>query len=85
MGEIQMQFGVTYYTYIFAIIVLGLSTLASLYSIQYMEGKERLGFFYSNYLLTITGMVGIIFSQDFISFFIFWEIMTWSSYLLSNL
>ena len=82
MGEIQMQFGVTHYTYIFAIIVLGLSTLASLYSIQYMEGKERLGFFYSNYLLTVAGMIGIIFSQDFISFFIFWEIMTWSSYLL---
>ncbi len=82
VGEIQMQFGVTYYTYIFAIIVLGLSTLASLYSIQYMQGKQRLGFFYSNYLLTVAGMIGIIFSQDFISFFIFWEIMTWSSYLL---
>ena len=82
MGEIQMQFGVTYYTYLFAIIVLGLSTLASLYSIQYMQGKERLGFFYSNYLLTIAGMIGIVFSEDFISFFIFWEIMTWSSYLL---
>ena len=82
LGEIQMQFGVTYYTYIFAIIVLGLSTLASLYSIQYMQGKAKLGFFYSNYLLTIAGMTGIIFSQDFISFFIFWEIMTWSSYLL---
>lgn len=82
MGGIQMQFGITYYTYIFAIIVFGLSTLASLYSIKYMEGKERLGFFYSNFILTITGMVGVIFSQDFISFFIFWEIMTWSSYLL---
>ena len=82
VGEIQMQFGVNYYTYIFAIIVLGLSTLASLYSIQYMKGKERLGFFYSNYLLTVAGMIGIVFSQDFISFFIFWEIMTWSSYLL---
>ncbi len=82
LGEIQMQFGVTPYTFVFAIIVLGLGTLASLYSIGYMKDKERLGYFYSNFILTITGMIGIVFSQDFISFFIFWEIMTWSSYLL---
>ena len=82
IGEIPMQFGVTPYTYIFAIIVLGLGSLASLYSIGYMKYQERLGYFYSNFILTLAGMVGIIFSQDFISFFIFWEIMTWSSYLL---
>ncbi len=82
LGEIPMQFGVTPYTYIFAIIVLGLGTLASLYSIGYMQGKKRLGYYYANFILTVTGMIGIIFSQDFISFFIFWEIMTWSSYLL---
>ncbi len=82
LGEINMQFGITSYTYIFALIVLGLGVLASLYSIQYMQGKERLGFFYSNFILSIAGMLGIIFSKDFISFFIFWEIMTWSSYLL---
>ena len=82
LGGIQMQFGVNNYTYIFAIIVLGLSLLASLYSIKYMQDKDRLGYFYSNFILSIAGMVGIIFSRDFISFFIFWEIMTWSSYLI---
>ena len=82
LGGIQMQFGVNNYTYIFAILVLGLSLLASLYSIKYMQNKDRLGYFYSNFILTVAGMVGIIFSRDFISFFIFWEIMTWSSYLI---
>ncbi|RUA07398.1 MAG: hypothetical protein DSY82_08165 [Flavobacteriia bacterium] len=82
LGGIQMQFGLNSFTYLFAIIVLGLGVLASLYSIQYMKGKERLGYFYFNFVLTILGMVGIIFSQDFITFFIFWEIMTWSSYLI---
>jgi len=82
LGEIPMQYGVTPYTYIFAIIVLGLGTLAAMYSIEYMKDKDRLGYFYSNFLLTISGMLGIVFSQDFISLFIFWEIMTWSSYLL---
>ncbi|MCK5677135.1 MAG: hypothetical protein KAH72_01480, partial [Flavobacteriaceae bacterium] len=82
LGGVQMQFGVNSYTYIFAILVLGLSLLASLYSIKYMQNNDRLGYFYSNYILTIAGMLGIIFSRDFISFFIFWEIMTWSSYLI---
>lgn len=82
LGGIQMQLGLNSYTYLFAIIVLGLGVLASLYSIQYMKGKERLGYFYFNFVMTILGMVGIIFSQDFITFFIFWEIMTWSSYLI---
>ncbi len=82
LGDIQMQFGVNNYTFIFAILVLGLSILASLYSIKYMQNNDRLGYFYSNYILTVAGMLGIIFSQDFISFFIFWEIMTWSSYLI---
>ncbi len=82
LGGIQMQFGVNNYTYIFAILVLGLSLLASLYSIKYMQDKDRLGYFYSNFILTVAGMMGIIFSRDFISFFIFWEIMTWSSYLI---
>ncbi|MEN8125131.1 MAG: proton-conducting transporter membrane subunit [Bacteroidota bacterium] len=82
LGGIQMQFGVNNYTYIFAILVLGLSLLASLYSIKYMQNNDRLGYFYSNFILTVTGMLGIIFSRDFISFFIFWEIMTWSSYLI---
>ncbi len=82
LGEIQLQWGIDSFGYIFALIVLGLGSLASLYSISYMQNKERTGIFYFNFVLVITSMVGIIFSQDFISFFIFWEIMTWSSYLL---
>ena len=82
IGGIDLQWGVDKYTYLFGIIVLGLGVLASMFSIQYMQGKERLGYFNLNFVLSMLGMVGIIFSQDFVSFFIFWEIMTWSSYLI---
>ena len=67
---------------IFMMIVLGLGTLATLYSIQYMQGKERQGSFYANFLLSLGAMFGILISRDFISFFVFWEIMTWSSFLI---
>ena len=82
IGGIDLQWGIDSYTSFFGIIVLGLGVLASMFSIQYMQGKDRLGYFNFNFVLSILGMVGIIFSQDFVSFFIFWEIMTWSSYLI---
>ena len=82
LGGIQLQWGLNSYGNLFGIIVLGLGTLASLFSISYMQNTERSGSFYFNFVLVMLGMVGIIFSNDFISFFIFWEIMTWASYLI---
>ncbi len=82
LGGIEMQWGINDYSYYFSYIVLGLGVLALLYSIKYIEGKARQGYFYASFLLTILGMIGVIISQDFVSLFIFWEIMTWASFLL---
>ncbi len=82
LAGLDFIWSVDAYANIFMMIVLGLGTLATLYSIQYMQGKERLGSFYANFLLTIGAMFGILISRDFISFFVFWEIMTWSSFLI---
>jgi len=82
LGDITLSLGMGYYGLLFSIIILGLGLLAGLYSIPYMKGKDNLGFFYMNFLLSIFGMLGIVLSKDFVSFFVFWEIMTWSSYLL---
>ena len=79
---INLQWGITNFGYIFTYIVLGLGVLAGIYAVAAMKGKENLGFFYSNFILSIMAMMGILFSSDLISFFIFWEIMTWSSYLM---
>ena len=49
LGDIQMQFGVNNYTYIFAILVLGLSILASLYSIKYMQNNDRSRYAWYNF------------------------------------
>ena len=82
MSGISLQWGMTDFGYIFAYIVLGLGVLAGIYAVAAMKGKENLGFFYSNYILSIMAMMGILFSRDLVSFFVFWEIMTWSSYLM---
>jgi NADH-quinone oxidoreductase subunit M len=82
LAGLDLQWGINAYAMYFAYIIFGLSVLALLYSIKYMEGKARLGYFYASFLITIVGMFGVVFSQDFVSLFIFWEIMTWASFLL---
>ena len=82
MLEFNFQWGITNFSNIFAYIVIGLGILASVYAVAAMKGKENLGFFQANFILSIMSMMGILFSRDLISFFIFWEIMTWSSYLM---
>ncbi len=82
IGGFSLQWGLTPFAKYFVYIILGMSVLSLLYSIEYMNGKARLGYFYGSFLLTILGMMGVVLSQDFISLFIFWEIMTWASFLL---
>ncbi len=78
----EAEWGFNKYGKLFALIVMTLSPLALIYSIAYMKGQEKRGTFYFSFFLTILGMMGILMSRDFVSLFIFWEIMTWASYLL---
>ena len=68
--------------YIFEALVIVIGAASLVYAIPYMKGKKNLGYFYMNFFLSLGSMTGILMSQDLISFFIFWEIMTWSSYFL---
>ncbi len=81
-GGVHLKLGITPFSYFFAILVLLLGVASAIYSVGFMKGKPRKSYYYFNYLLTIMAMLGILFSRDFISFFVFWEIMTWASYLM---
>lgn len=78
----QMQWGYDEYSWLFAMMVAVLSVFALVYSLSYMSGKGRSGYYLFNMVLVTASMYGILFSQDFLSLFFFWEIMTWSSFLL---
>ena len=69
--------GITYY---FTTIVTGIALASSIYSLAYV--KQRVGEFYALLLMMVLGMVGVFFSWDFITFFVFWELMSITSYLL---
>jgi len=69
-------------SWFFAIAIQTVTTLSVIFSLTYMKGKERVDFYYLMMLLCNAGMLGIVLSGDLVSFYIFWEIMSWSAFLL---
>jgi len=52
------------------------------YSIRFMENESGAPLYYTSLLLMIAGMIGVVSAGDFFTFFIFWELMCISSYVL---
>ncbi len=69
-------------SWLFGIMIFGFGLMVLIYSTAYMKGKERIGLFCFSLCITIASMVGIVVSADLLSFFFFWEIMTWASFLM---
>lgn len=67
---------------LFALLFSGVMLLVTLYSTAYIrhEGGERHYFFFL--FLMVGSLMGVATATDLGSFYLFWELMTWSSYLL---
>jgi len=59
-----------------------LGFLVAIYSVSYMEKESRLTEFYTLVTFMMAGMTGIVMAGDFFTLFIFWELMSLSSYVL---
>ena len=59
-----------------------LGVLVAIYSTSYMERETRLTEFYTLFLFLLAGLVGVTMAGDFFTLFIFWELMSISSYVL---
>jgi len=82
IGPFDIVWGNSAYSQLFAILISVLGLFALIYSSDFMAGKKSLGYYYMNFIIAIGGMYGIVYSQDLVSLFFFWEIMTWSSFML---
>ncbi len=65
-----------------AFTFLLLSIFVSVYSVRYMEHETRVTEYYALFLGMVAGMIGVVFAGDFFTFFIFWELMCVTSYVL---
>jgi formate hydrogenlyase subunit 3/multisubunit Na+/H+ antiporter MnhD subunit len=69
-------------SWFFAITISSLGALCTIFSLSYMKGRERTDFYYLMMLVVNAAMLGIVLAGDLVSFYIFWEIMSWSTFLL---
>ncbi|MBN1577764.1 MAG: hypothetical protein JW913_14485 [Chitinispirillaceae bacterium] len=69
-------------SWFFAIAIVVVGFLSIVFSFSYIKGKERADFYYLMMLLVNAGMIGIVLSADLLTFYIFWEIMSWGAFLL---
>ena len=69
-------------SWFFAITIVAIGLLSVIYSLEYMKNQQKLDFYYFILLLINASMIGTVISGDFISFFVFWEIMSLATYIL---
>ncbi len=77
-----LRFGTNGITSFFAVIVVLSYLFVAFTAFALVKDKEYHGSFYLFFNIVAGSLLGIIYSRDLISFFIFWEMMTWSSYFL---
>lgn len=68
---------------LFALLITGIGALVVLYSIFYLsKEKEKLNTFYIYLLLFMGAMLGVVLSDNLIVMYAFWELTSFSSFLL---
>ncbi|RST72763.1 Na+/H+ antiporter subunit A [Siminovitchia acidinfaciens] len=67
---------------IFGLLITGIGSLVILYSIYYLSSEESLKHFYIYLLLFMGSMLGVVFSDNLMVLYVFWELTSISSFLL---
>src|SRR5436305_2707831 len=65
-----------------AVVVSGVGVLIHIYSIGYMRDDEGKSRYFAALSLFMFAMLGIIFANNFVMLFIFWELVGFTSYVL---
>ncbi|MBZ4688449.1 MAG: dehydrogenase (quinone) [Clostridiales bacterium] len=67
---------------LFALIMAFIGFLVTLYSVGYLKGKQYTNRYFFFLLLMLGTLLGLTTSKELGNFYIFWELMTWTSYFL---
>lgn len=71
------------FSLLFGLLITGMGVLVILYSIYYLaKEREALGNFYVYLLLFMGSMLGVVFSDNVMVLYVFWELTSISSFLL---
>lgn len=67
---------------LFALLFAGIGLAVAVYSIRYIEHSHAANRYFFFLFLMIGSLIGVATSDHLGNFYLFWELMTWSSYLL---
>lgn len=67
---------------LFGLIVAGVGAAVALYTHYYLEKKPRQGYFYFALFAFMTSMLGLVWADNLLTLFVFWEGTSITSYLL---
>jgi len=69
-------------SHLFAVLFAGIGFLVVLYSYGYMKHSEHTNRYTFFVFLMIGSMLGLATAHEFGNFYVYWELMTWTSYFL---
>ncbi|MCW3976081.1 MAG: NADH-quinone oxidoreductase subunit M [Candidatus Bathyarchaeota archaeon] len=80
--KLDMSFLMDHLSLTISLLIAGISTLAAIYSISYMEHEHDQEIYFTCLLLFVGGMIGVVLASNLILFYLFWEMMLIPSYFL---
>ncbi len=80
--QIRMSFYLDGLSLMFSLLISGIGALIVIYTGGYLHGVREQGRFHSFMLMFMASMLGVVLSDNVITLFIFWELTSFSSYLL---
>ncbi|WP_025862529.1 proton-conducting transporter transmembrane domain-containing protein [Prolixibacter bellariivorans] len=80
--HVHLSFYLDGLSLLFALLITGMGTLVFIYSGYYMQHYPMRGRFYFYILLFMGAMLGLVLANNLITLFLFWEITSFSSFLL---
>ncbi|MGM0766829.1 MAG: putative monovalent cation/H+ antiporter subunit A [Pseudomonadota bacterium] len=79
---VTLDFMVDGLSLVFALLISGIGTFILIYAGSYLKGHKDLARFYVIMLSFMASMLGLVLSDNLITFFVFWELTSITSYML---
>jgi multicomponent Na+:H+ antiporter subunit A len=79
---VNLSFTLDGLSMLFVLLICGIGALVLVYASGYMAGHPLLGRFYAYLLLFMASMLGLVLADNLLLLFVFWELTSFSSYLL---
>ncbi len=82
LAGVAMSFRIDFFGSVFALFTALIWLLATLASIPYMKHEDKQTRYYVFFILSLGGCIGVFLCGDFLSLFLFFELMTLAAYAL---